>query len=89
MTTQEVAAPQIPAGAKKVETHKSQINFPMPVWDSVEDWLVAHPGHTLHSLIFNGLKAVGVEVGQEHLTPKTARTYKKGWSRKKKETAEG
>lgn len=86
MTKREASTPpQIPEGAKKVDSHKSQINFPMPVWDSVEDWLVDHPGHTLHSLLFNGLKAVGVTVADEYLTPKTARTYKKGWSRKKKE----
>lgn len=76
---------KIPEGARKVETHKSQINFPMPVWDGVEDWLEAHPGHTLHSLLFNGLKAVGVPVEDEYLTPKTSRTYRRGWSRKKKE----
>lgn len=77
----------IPEGAQKVPTHKSQINFPMPVWDSVEDWLEANPGHTLHSMLFNGLKAIGVTVADEYLTPKTARTYKRGWTRKKKEDA--
>lgn len=65
----------VPAEAK----NKKKSTF---VWDAdtlaaAEEWLKAHPGHTITSMIYCGMKAVGVDVADHLLFPVRQRGGKK------------
>lgn len=70
------------APAKRAESAKaaerealtiSTIRFPVYLSDQIADYLHAHRGDTMQSLIFKGLKKMGLHVEDEDLVPKRQR----------------
>lgn len=46
------------------------IRMPAYLAENVRRWLYENPTHTQHSMIFNGLTKLGIEVRDEDLEPK-------------------
>ena len=51
----------------------SSIRFPLYLSDEIAEYLHTHRGDTMQSLIFKGLKKMGLHVEDEDLVPKRQR----------------
>lgn len=70
------AVPQL-APEKKNTAKRSTVLWDKDTLEAVENWLSEHPGHTITSMIYCGMKSIGVDVADELLVPARPRRRKR------------
>lgn len=67
----------IPIILPKQKKYQTNLSLPIDAFEAAQVWLNAHYGHSLHSMIFCGLKALGIGIDDSLLTPKISAPYKR------------
>lgn len=80
---EKFTVPDISGRLKKEPSHRTILNIPQKDFQIIEEWLHEHPGHTLQSMFFCGLKSMGVDIDPQLMVPKVDRSYRRHQRQKK------